>query len=125
MVGAWDAFIQPPEVIEQYGDMQDWKTLVGTGPYELTDLVEGSSWVFTKNPNYWRFDERHPENHLPYIDEISVLVMPDFSTRLTALRTGRSAILRESTIPIDVVENLRRTNPELNLIQTTHAAAPL
>ena len=35
--------ILPPEVIEQHGDVTDWKNLVGTGPFELTDWVEGSS----------------------------------------------------------------------------------
>ena len=28
--------IQPPEVIEEYGDMKDWRNVVGTGPFELT-----------------------------------------------------------------------------------------
>ena len=40
----------PPEVIEEHGDAKDWRNLVGTGPYELTDVVEGSSTTYTKNP---------------------------------------------------------------------------
>ena len=63
--------IMPPEVIEEHGDLLDWRNLVGTGPYELVDWVEGSSLSFTKNPNYWAFDEKYPENRLPYIDEIA------------------------------------------------------
>ena len=112
-------FIVPREVVEQYGDMMDWRNKVGTGPYELTDLVPGSSYTFTKNPNYWRFDERFPdlELRLPYIDEITILVMPDFSTRLAALRTGKNAVLREfDPIPIDVADSLKRTNPELIVV---------
>ena len=27
-----------------------------------------SSLTFTKNPNYWAFDEKYPDNRLPYID---------------------------------------------------------
>ena len=42
--------------------------LVGTGPMELTDLVEGSSITWTKNPNYWGFDEKFPDNRLPYVE---------------------------------------------------------
>ena len=42
--------IQPPEVIEQYGDMQDWRNVVGTGPYTITDLVPATSVTWTKNP---------------------------------------------------------------------------
>ena len=30
-------FMHPPEVIEQYGDANDWRHLVGTGPFMLTD----------------------------------------------------------------------------------------
>ena len=37
----------------------------------LTDYVEGSSLTFTKNPDYWGFDEKYPQNRLPYIDELS------------------------------------------------------
>ncbi len=70
------AWIYPPEVIQQYGDVQDWRNLVGTGPMELTDYVEGSSITWTKNPNYWGFDEKFPENRLPYVDEIVALIMP-------------------------------------------------
>ena len=31
--------IYPPEVIEEHGDAKDWRTIVGTGPFMLTDLV--------------------------------------------------------------------------------------
>ena len=44
---------------------------------ELTDLVDGSSVTWTKNPNYWGFDEKFPDNRLPYADEIVTLIMPD------------------------------------------------
>ena len=37
------AFMHAPEVIEQHGDVADWRNLVGTGPFMLTDWVEGSS----------------------------------------------------------------------------------
>ena len=47
------AFMMPPEVIEQHGDGKDWRNLVGTGPFMLTDLVEESSITLTKNPDYW------------------------------------------------------------------------
>ncbi|MDE0450015.1 MAG: ABC transporter substrate-binding protein [Spirochaetaceae bacterium] len=67
----------------------DWRNLVGTGPYELVDWVEGSSLSYTKNPNYWAFDEKYPDNRLPYIDEIVWLVMPEESTRLAAFRSGQ------------------------------------
>ena len=63
-------WIQPPEVIKQYSDMKDRRNVVGTGPYMLTDQVRDSSTTYTKNPDYFAFDEKYPENRLPYADEI-------------------------------------------------------
>ncbi len=73
------AWIYPPEVIKEHGDAQDWRNIVGTGPYSLTDWVEGSSMTFTKNPNYWKDDEKFPGNRLPYADELKQLFMTDAS----------------------------------------------
>ena len=64
-------FVYPPEVIKEHGDANDWRNLVGTGPFMLTDYVDGSSVTFIKNPDYWRFDEKYPENRLPYVDELT------------------------------------------------------
>ena len=79
----------PPEVIEQHGDVRDWRNLVGTGPFMLTDIVEGASLTYTKNPDYWGYDEKYPENRLPYVDELTRLEIPEEATALAALRSGR------------------------------------
>ena len=63
---------------------------------ELTDYVEGSSITWTKNPNYWGFDEKLPENRLPYVDEIVALIMPDSAARLAALRSGQIDMLLQA-----------------------------
>ncbi len=64
------AFMAPPELIKQDGGTADWRKLVGTGPLELTDWVEGASLTWTKNLNYWGVDEKFPQNRLPYIDNL-------------------------------------------------------
>ena len=104
----------PPELIEQEGgSIDDWRLIVGTGPYEFTDYVEGSSWSYTRNPNYWDTDPRYPgaELQLPYADRYDLLLIPEFATSLAALRTGRLDIL--SPIPVTHLESIARTNPEL------------
>ncbi len=112
-------YMLPPEVIEQHGDVTDWRNLVGTGPFELTDWTKGSSLTFTKNPNYWGYDEKYPENRLPYIDELRVMIMPEEGTRLAALRTGKVDYLgRMYYTPIkkiSMLESLLRTNPEIQV----------
>ena len=85
----WFVYIMPPEVIEQHGDVRDWKNLVGTGPFMLTDIVEGASLTYAKNPDYWGHDEKYPENRLPYVDEVTRLEIPEEATALAALRSGR------------------------------------
>ena len=113
------AVINPPEVIEEHGDYKDWRNTVGTGPYELTEVVEDSSITWTKNHDYWGYDEKFPENRLPYIDTIRALLMPELATRLSAMRTGKIDILGSPGVTairsIDVVESLQKTNPEIPL----------
>lgn len=79
----------PKEVVDKYGDMQDWRNVVGTGPYILTDYVAGSLLTFDRNPNYWQYDPIHPENKLPYLDKLKWMIINDASTQLAAFRTGQ------------------------------------
>ena len=110
-------FIYPPEVIKKHGDMQDWRNLVGTGPFMLTHRAEGSSITWTKNPDYWGTDEKYPQNRLPYVERIRALVMPELATRLATLRTSQldylGVIGGGQIKSIDQVESLRKTNPEI------------
>ena len=113
--GWQETFILPPEVIKEHGDLKDWKTIVGTGPYELTDFVEGSALIYNKNPNYWGFDPRYPDLdlRLPYADKLELLIMPELSTRVAAIRTGKSAWLSTIGLPLDQALSVLKTNPEL------------
>ena len=127
----WTNYIYPPEVIEQYGDAKDWRNLVGTGPWMLTDWVESSSFTFIKNPDYWGYDEKYPQNRLPYIDELKALVMTEEATRLAAMRSGKvelgisAGTISSHITSIDQVESLQRSNPEIELhktwIRSSHA----
>ena len=111
--------IGPPEVMEQEGGMEHWKSVVGTGPYELTDFVEGTSVTWTKNPNYWGYDEKFPENRLPYIDERRVLLIKDEATKISALRTGKLDYMGwivGSALTIDQMEAVKKTNPEMQFL---------
>ena len=103
------------EAIEAYGGVPDafgdWRMLVGTGPYILTDVVAGSSATFQKNPNYWQNDPFHPDNRLPYIDTLYGLEISDVATRLAAVRTGKIADF--VGVDSDQKDSLVETNPEL------------
>ena len=109
--------VHPREVIDEYGDMADWRTVVGTGPYMITDLVPQVSITWTRNPNYWRNDEKYPENQLPYIDEMKGLEISEVATMLAGLRSGKIDFVgwpgASQLNSIDQAVSLQETNPEL------------
>ena len=92
----------------------------------LTDWTEGSSITWEKNPDYRGYDEKYPENRLPYIDQLRALIMPEVATQLAALRTGKVDYLGHAgqtfITSIDQIESLQRTNPEL-LIHSYYAGS--
>ena len=108
----------PPEAIEQYGDVKDWRNLVGTGPFMMTDWVEGSSITWEKNPDYWGYDEKYPENRLPYVDAVRGQNLPEMATRMAAMRSGKVDFMGmrgDRLKSLDLAESLKKTNPELVL----------
>ena len=114
----FSAYIVPPEVIEQHGDMQDWRNVVGTGPFMLTEFVEESSFTNTRNPDYWGYDEKYPENRLPYVDEIRYLNIPEETTLQAALLSGKIDLRGPSgghVGSIDTADSMRKTNSEIVL----------
>ena len=102
------------DAIEKWGDIQDWKHVVGAGPYILKDYVSGSSITFVKNPNYWDYDDFIPQNRLPYIDNINILIIPDNATALAALRSGKIEIVED--LAFTQATSLAKTNPELSQV---------
>ena len=103
--------IEDPDAVQAYGNLDDWHHAIGTGPFILTDYVSGSSAQLVMNPNFWAYDERYPQNKLPYINSIVYLVIPDTATALAALRTGKIDAV-DGLLASDA-QNLQKTNPEI------------
>jgi peptide/nickel transport system substrate-binding protein len=100
----------PPEVWTSGGEMT-WKNAQGTGPFILSDYVSGSAITFTRNPDYFEKDPLHPAEQSPYVDTYKALIIPDLSTRITAIRTGKIDFLRE--IGPDDAKQLISANKDL------------
>jgi peptide/nickel transport system substrate-binding protein len=115
--------IIPKEVVAKYGDMRDWRNSAGSGPYFLTDFVSNSSATFARNPKYWRTDPVGPGkgNQLPYADGVKVLIIPDTSTAIAAMRTAKLDILFGQTF--DDARSLKNTTPQLQQLDYTPAGA--
>ncbi len=101
------------ECLGAKGEIDDWRKMVGTGPYMIQDFVSDSAVTLKKNPNYWAYDERYPQNRLPYADNIKYLIITDYSTWLSALRSGK--IDRQYSVLWQDAASLKKTNPELRI----------
>jgi len=109
--GSGQLDMEAHEVVETYGDLTNWRHAIGTGPFILQDYVSGSSATLVKNPNYWGYDERYPQNQLPYIDTLRYLIIPDDSTALAALRTGKIDV--EDGLSLQTAQAMQKSNPEI------------
>ncbi len=116
--------IIPHEVVEKYGNLGDWRNACGTGAFLLVDYVSGSSVTFKKNPDYWMKDPFFPENQLPYLEGVKWLIIPDVSTKMAAMRTGKIDWLEPGTTWEDAA-SLIKTNPELKYFRYDSSTAPV
>jgi peptide/nickel transport system substrate-binding protein len=102
--------IIPKEVAE--AGAANWKNLNGTGPFALTDFVQGNSQTYTKNAIYWDKEKLGgAEYKLPFIDKLTYRTIKDEATQITALRTGKLDILEY--IRWQNVESLKKSAPQL------------
>jgi peptide/nickel transport system substrate-binding protein len=103
-----------PEWIEQ-ADPTDPLGVIGTSPWILTDFVAGTSMTFSRNPDYWGYDERHPENQLPYVDTVVQVAIGDPATSLAAMRSGQVDMWTDPMghITWQAMETLLASNPEI------------
>ncbi|MDO9334279.1 MAG: ABC transporter substrate-binding protein [Dehalococcoidales bacterium] len=83
--------IMPRDAIEKFGNLNDWRNSIGTGPFMLTDFVSNGSATLIRNPNYWETNPIGPGkgDKLPYIDGVKILIIADISTRMAAMRTAK------------------------------------
>jgi len=103
--------IENPEAVQQWGNVYDWHHAIGTGPFILDDFVSASSATMVKNPSYWSYDERYPQDKLPYINKINVLIIPDTATALAAMRSGKIDVI--DGISATDAQSMKKTNPEI------------
>lgn len=103
-------YVNPPECWTEGDGWQDWSEVVGSGPFLFADYVVGSTITFTAHPDYFEVDPMHPENRLPYIDTLKLLVIADRSSLLSSFRTGKIDLLWGfSAATIDEYEDIMST----------------
>jgi peptide/nickel transport system substrate-binding protein len=105
------ADIECPDIVQQYGNCNNWHNAIGTGPFILTDFVSSASAVLTKNHSYWGYDERYPQNQLPYVNTLNVLIIANQATAQAAVRAGKIDEIDGNTL--QDAQSMKQTNPEI------------
>ena len=113
-------FIIPREVVDTYGNEFSWEHVAGHGAWMVEDYVPGSGVTFEAHPNYYQSDAKYPENRIPYADNFKVLIIPDWSTTMAAMRTGKIDYL---PLGWEDALALQDTDPHLKYVQTPGTCA--
>jgi peptide/nickel transport system substrate-binding protein len=70
--------------------------VVGLGPFQLVEHVAGQRLVFTRNPHYFRRDAGGVQ--LPYLDRLTLAVVPDQNTEALRLEASESDLMSNGDI---------------------------
>lgn len=79
---------------------------VGLGPFTLVEHVAGQRMVFSRNPHYWRHDE--DGTRLPYLDRLTVLIIPDQNTEALRMEAGEIDLMSNGDIRPDDYATFKR-----------------
>ena len=74
--------------------------LVGMGPFVMTQYTPAQRMVFERNPHYWRRDDRGVQ--LPYLDRLTVEIVPDQDAELVRLQSGQTDFMQQGLRPSDL-----------------------
>ena len=74
-----------------WGLNADPKKFAGLGPFRLKQIVPGQRVVLERNPNYWKVDDKG--RRLPYLDEITFLIVPNQDAQVMRFRAGDSSVI--------------------------------
>jgi len=88
--GSWAEFAKAPS---------------GTGPFRITELKPRISVTLSRNGAYW------DKTHVPKLDKMVLIPMPEATTRLAALRSGHVDWIEAP--PPDAVPSLKRAGFEI------------
>jgi peptide/nickel transport system substrate-binding protein len=70
--------------------------IAGLGPFVLIEHAAGQRLVFQRNERYWRRDEAGV--HLPYLDKLTVLIIPDQNAEALRLESGGTDLMSNGDI---------------------------
>jgi peptide/nickel transport system substrate-binding protein len=84
--------------------------LAGLGPFVLREHVPGERLVFDRNPRYWRKDAAGIA--LPYLDSLTLLVIPDQNTEALRMQAGETDLMSNGDIRPDDYVTFKRVGEQ-------------
>lgn len=90
-LAGYGAMIVPPNYVKENTEEFFNDNPVGTGPFKFVDYKRDQFITLEKNENYWKED-------LPKLDEVTFRFIPEASTRLAELQTGKIDIMKRVEI---------------------------
>ena len=100
------------------GGADNWKNACGTGPFVLTNYVQGSLAEYTRNRAYWgsvTIDGKVYQE--PFIQTLDYPIIPDISTQIAAVRTGK--LDWDPKVPVTYKANLASSAPQMTAAEYT------
>jgi peptide/nickel transport system substrate-binding protein len=104
------------EVVEKFGDLKKWESVVGTGPWMLDSYRPNVGLSYVRNPTYF-------QSGLPYIDRIEATVDEDNASRMAAFLSGKYDLGWEfpGTINrvdwVQIKDTLKQKRPKLQTVE--------
>ncbi|MBE0593569.1 MAG: ABC transporter substrate-binding protein, partial [Gemmatimonadales bacterium] len=102
--------IFPKEVVD--AGAANWRNVNGSGPFMVTNFLQGNSVTYEKNPGYWdKVGIDGAEYKLPFVDRLVTRTIKDESTQHAALRSGQIDMLE--WVRWSAVDELKKSAPQL------------
>jgi len=93
------------EAVDLNGDLRDGPT-IGSGPWIYDPESPADTYAFSRNPDYY-------EGGIPFLDNLSVHVLPDGATRSAAFQTGHLDVVEMGVSEWDEYARLNPSAPML------------
>lgn len=93
------------KLAEAWGLSTAPEKVAGLGPFRLKQFVPGERVILERNPYYWKVDSKGQK--LPYLDELTFLVVPNQDAQVVRFQSGDTQIISGLT-----AENFAALEPQ-------------
>ncbi len=104
MFGARENVNLVPKEAEDTSVLDLRKTMIGTGPYYVSDYTTSIGWTLKKFDKFW-------DTNRPYFDQINNPIITEYSALLSQFKAGNVHVLNNTEIQQPDVLQTKKTSP--------------